>query len=145
MEVIYQIASRDDVREIIELCNECFFEKTDYEKALKIFEETENDSNNIYVIGRVDGVAVAHAKVSIIRTMYEPMGCFAILNHVCVKPDYRRHNIATGLLDEITRLCQERNVKKLELWSNNVRVPAHACYKKYGFVLEEAGFFSKEI
>ena len=90
-------------------------------------------------------MAVAHAKVSIIRTMYEPMGCFAILNHVCVKPDYRRHNIATGLLDEITRLCQERNVTKLELWSNNVRVPAHACYKKYGFVLEEAGFFSKEI
>lgn len=77
--------------------------------------------------------------------MYEPMGTYSILNHVCVKPEYRRHGIATQMLEEITKICTLKKCNAMELWSNNVRTAAHACYKKYGFHLDDAGFFSKKI
>ena len=145
MNVEFKIASSQDVEGIIELCNECFFEETSLEYAKEMFEKTKNNPNDIYLIGVLDGKIIAHAKITIIETMYQPMSTYSILNHVCVKEEYRRHNIATKMLVEIEKICKDRNCAKMELWSNNVRVPAHACYKKYGFKLDDAGFFSKKI
>ncbi len=145
MEVKFRLANFSDLESIIRLCNECFQEETSMEYATKIFKETEHNDDHLYLIGEVDGKIVAHSKITVIKTIYEKMNIYAILNHVCVKPEYRRGGIATKMLDEITRLCLERNVKTLELWSNNVRIPAHACYLAYGFHLDDAGFFSKNI
>lgn len=145
MEVIFQKATEKDVEEIIELCNTCFNEQTDLEYAKKVFAETKNDENQIYLIGIVDGEIVAHSKITIIPTMYMPMATYSILNHVCVKPEYRRHGIATMMLDKIKEICVEKNCAKIELWSNNVRTAAHACYHNYGFHLDEAGFFSYNL
>ena len=145
MNVQFRLAHIEDVEKIIELCNYCFEENTSMEYANRMFLETQDDPNHIYLIGECDGEFVAHAKITIIKTIYEKMNVYAILNHVCVKPEYRRHGIATKMLDEITKICQEHGVKTMELWSNNVRVPAHACYKNYGFHLDDAGFFSKKI
>jgi ribosomal protein S18 acetylase RimI-like enzyme len=145
MKVDFKVATIEDVDAIIELCNECFFENTDISYAKNIFEKTKDSLNDIYLIGVIDGKVIAHAKITIIETMYQPMGIYSILNHVCVKPEYRRHNIATKMLEEIEKICVEKECVKMELWSNNVRIPAHACYKKYGFHLDDAGFFSKEI
>lgn len=145
MDVKFFIAQRSDVVGIIQLCNQCFEESTSVEYALKVFDATCNDPNQIYVIGKLNNEIVAHAKITVIPTMYEKMNTYAILNHVCVKPDYRRHNIATSMLDFISEICKDKKCVKMELWSNNVRIAAHSCYKNYGFELEEAGFFSKEI
>lgn len=144
LNVNFRIATEKDIKEIIDLCNECFFENTDPEEALTIFKKT-HDDNNIYLVGEVEGKIIAHAKITVIPTIYERMGTYSILNHVCVKPEYRRHKIATKMLDEITKICIDRDCKVMELWSNNVRKAAHACYKNYGFHLDDAGFFSKEI
>ena len=135
----------NDVEEIISLCNECFNENTSLEYAKESFLLTQNDGNDIYLKGVFDGKIIAHSKITIIHTMYEKMNTYAILNHVCVKPEYRRCGVATKMLDEITKICLKKGVKTLELWSNNVRVAAHACYKNYGFHLDDAGFFSKKI
>lgn len=145
LKVSFSVATIDDVEEIISLCNECFDETTSLEYATKSFQLTQNDENSIYLKGMVDGKIVAHSKITIIHTMYEKMNTYAILNHVCVKPEYRRNGVATKMLDEITNICLEKGVKTLELWSNNVRTAAHACYKNYGFHLDDAGFFSKKI
>lgn len=145
MDVRFRIATSDDVEAIITLCNECFSEATDMDFAKKIFEETKDNPNDIYVIGEVDGNVVAHTKITIIKTIYNPMAIYSILNHVCVKPDYRRHGIATKMLDYITDICKEHGCNKIELWSNNVRTAAHACYYNYGFELDDAGFFSMKI
>lgn len=146
VEVTFKIATtNEDVVKIIELCNTCFFEETSLEYAKNIFEKTKNDENQIYLMGLIDGKVVAHAKITVIPTIYEKMNTYAILNHVCVHPDYRRHGIATTMLDEITKICINHNCKAMELWSNNVRKAAHACYYHYGFKLDEAGFFSKQI
>ena len=122
-----------------------FNEETSLEYAKRVFEETKNDSNQIYIFGMAEGKVIAHAKITVIPTIYEEMNTYAILNHVCVHPDYRRHGIATKMLDEITKICLDKKCKRMELWSNNVRTAAHACYHHYGFHLDEAGFFSKEI
>lgn len=145
VDVVFRVANLDDVPAIIELCNECFEETTNLEYANKIFTETMNDPNQIYIIGIVDGLVVAHTKITIIPTIYEKMNTYSIVNHVCVKPEYRRHNIATKMLDEVSKICKENGCKAIELWSNNFRVPAHACYEKYGFIVNDAKFFSKEL
>lgn len=145
MKVEFRQANIDDIEKIIMLCNECFNESTDTEKAKMIFKESENDPNSIYLVGILDNNIIAHSKITVVHTMYEPMGTYSILNHVCVKPEYRRHGIATQMLEEITKICTLKKCNTMELWSNNVRTAAHACYKKYGFHLDDAGFFSKKI
>lgn len=143
--VIFRRAKEEDLENIINLCNECFEEETSLEYARKVYLDTQNDKNQIYIIGIMDEKVVAHGKITIIPTIYEKMNTYAILNHICVKPGYRRHNIATKMLDEMTKICQENGCKKIELWSMNFRQAAHACYKNYGFVVDDAKFFSKEI
>lgn len=145
MEVKFKIATYEDLEKIIDLCNLCFDEKTDIEYARRIFNENKNDKNQIYLLGEIDGKTVAHTKITIIPTIYEKMNTYAILNHVCVHPEYRRHNIATKMLDECKRICKENNCISMELWSRNFREAAHACYKNYGFVVDDAKFFIKEI
>lgn len=145
MEVTFRRATIEDVEGIIELCNECFNEETSLEYANRVFEETKDDKNQIYLVGIVDGKIIAHTKITIIPTMYEKMNTYSILNHVCVKEEYRRHNIATLMLDEATKICKEMGCKAIELWSNNFRQAAHACYNKYGFIVNDAKFFSKDI
>lgn len=145
MKVEFRIASSSDVEGIIKLCNECFEEETSMDYAKKVFEETKDSKDDVYVVGEINGEIIAHAKVTIIRTIYEKMNTYAILNHVCVRPDYRRHKIASKMLDYITEISKERGAVAMELWSMNFRTAAHACYKEYGFHQDEAGFFSKKI
>ena len=145
MEVRFQIATADDVEKIIELCNLCFSEETSLDYAKRVFEETKNDSNQVYLIGLVGDEVVAHSKITVIPTIYENMNTYAILNYVCVKPKYRRHNIGTKMLVECEKICKENNCVEMKLWSRNFRQPAHECYKRYGFKVVDAKFFSKKV
>ncbi len=145
MEVIFKNLELGDIEATIDLCNLCFSETTDYEYAKKVFLENMNNPNDIYINGLVDGKVIAHAKLTVIKTMYKPMATYGILNHVCVHPDYRRHQIATHLLDVLFKVAKDSNCEVVELWSKNFRQAAHGCYKKYGFELVDAGFFSKEV
>ena len=145
MEVVFRKMTKKDLPEVISLCNEVFNEETSLEYAKKIYKKYKKDPNQIYILGEVDGKIVAHLKITVIQTIYEKMNIYAILNHVGVKEEYRRHGIATKMLDEAFRICKEHNCVKVELWSNNVRTAAHACYYNYGFKLDDAGFFSMSV
>jgi len=145
MEVKFRVATLEDVEQIIRLCDECFNEKTDLSYAKRIYKENEHDPNQIYVIGLLGDEVVAHAKIQIIPTIYEDMNTYAILNHVCVKMDLRRHSIGTKLLDECFKIANENGCKCVELWSKNFRKAAHALYHKYGFEVMDAKFFTKDI
>ncbi len=142
MKLDFRIANENDVEAIIKLCNECFEEETSLDYAKKVFNETKDDKNQIYLIGSVDGDVIAHTKITIIPTIYEKMNKYAILNHVCVRPDYRRHNLATQMLEECNRICKDNGCVAMELWSMNFREAAHACYKNFGFHVDDAKFFS---
>ena len=145
MAIEFRIATEADLADIIALTNECFDEHTPLEYAQKIWAENADDPRQIYLNGYLDGELVAHVKITIIPTIYEDMNTFAILNHVCVKPSARRQHLGTQLLDEVVRICRERGVKTIELWSKNFRIPAHALYHKYGFEVMDAKFFEKDI
>lgn len=145
MEVQFRIATFNDVEKIIDLCNECFDESTDLEYAKSEFLKSENDDNQIYIVGLVDEKVVAHSKITIIPTIYGKMGTYSILNHVCVKPEFRRNNIATRMLEFCEEISKQNNCNAIELWSMNFRQPAHECYKSYGFNVEDAKFFSKDL
>lgn len=145
MDLFFRIANYDDVEGIVNLCNECFAEKSSVEYAKKVFMETSKDKNQIYVIGLINNEIVAHTKLTIIPTMFEMMNTYAILNHVCVKPKYRRHNIGTKMLIECEKICKDNNCVEMKLWSRNFRQPAHECYKRYGFKVIDAKFFSKKV
>jgi len=145
MEVEFRIAKRGDLEDIIALTNECFGEQTPLAYAEKIWKKYEHDPNQIYLNGYLNGQLVAHTKITIIPTIYEDMNTYAILNHVCLKPDVRRHHLGTKLLDATFRICAKCGVKTVELWSKNFREAAHALYKHYGFEVVDAKFFSKDI
>jgi len=145
MDIIFERANYNQIEEIINLCNECFNENTSIEYAKKVFNETMNDENQIYLVGIFEEKIIAHAKITIIPTIYENMNTYSILNHICVKEEYRRHNIATKMLEECEKICKEKGCVAMELWSKNFRQAAHECYKHYGFIVEDAKFFSKKI
>jgi len=141
----FKIATKADVPKIIALCDECFEGKTPLEFALQSFERTEHDPNNVYLNGWVGGKLVAHTKITIIQTMYQPMCSYSIINHFCVAPKFRRHNIATQMMDVCIKISKQSGCRKVSLWSRNWRTDAHGFYGNYGFENIDAGFFEKKI
>ncbi len=106
MDITFRKATLDDVESIIALCNERFNENTPIEYALDSFKKTQNDPNQIYIVGIAENKVVAHTKITIIPTMYEDMNTYAVLNHVCVKPELRREHIGTKMLDECFKIAK---------------------------------------
>ncbi len=145
MKIKFRVAGKKDIKDIIELTNECFDENTSLAYAKKIYKKNQHDKNQIYIVGEVDGKIVTHAKVQVIPTIYEEMNTYAILNHVCVKPEMRRAHIGTKLLDVCFKVAKQHKCKKVELWSKNFRVAAHALYHKYGFEVMDAKFFERNV
>lgn len=145
MKVEFKIATLEDIEGIIKLCNECFNENTSLEYAKKIYLENANDPNQIYLIGVLNNEVIAHTKINVIPTIYEDMNTYAILNHVCVKPEFRRSHIGTMMLDECFKIAKEHHCKCVELWSKNFRVAAHGLYHNYGFDVMDAKFFTKDV
>ena len=141
----FKVCTIDDLSQVTNLCNSIFEENTDPEWAKQVFKQTENDPNNIYINGWVNDEVVSHTKITIISTMYEVMGTYAIINHFCVKNEYRRHHVAKQMMDEIIKICRAKNCKSIKLWSKNFRIAAHSFYKNYGFDILESGFFEKNI
>lgn len=135
----------EDVPKTIKLCNLCFEERTSYEYAKKRYLKGLLDQNQIYLVAEVDGVIVGHLRIQIIETMYESMGSYAMINHVCVHPDFRRLGIATKMLNVTNKICKDNKCKTITLWSKNKRAAAHSCYINYGFDVEDAKFFIKKV
>lgn len=145
METEFRYATINDIDKIIKLCNECFNEDTSVEYATENFLKYKDDENQIYLVGIINDEIIAHAKITIIPTIYEDMNTYAILNHVCVREDYRRHHIGTRLLDKCFEIAKEHKCKNVELWSKNFRIPAHGLYHNYGFEVMDAKFFVKNV
>lgn len=145
LELKFRFAKESDLEKVIMLCNSCFDENTNIENAIKVFQKTKNDSNHLYLIGEMNGEIVAHTKITIIPTMFEEMGTYAVLNHVCVHPDYRRHHVADHMMRVIKKVCQEKHCSSIKLWSCNFRIPAHKLYYKEGYEKMDASFFTLEL
>ncbi len=144
MELKFCLAKEEDIKEVVELTNICFDENTDAEEAKLRFLKS-NDGNHFYLIGLLDGKVVAHTLINIISTAFDGMETYAILNHVCVLPEYRRHHIATHMMNVVKKICKEKNCISIKLWSKNFRQPAHKCYLREGFEIIDAKFFELDL
>lgn len=140
MELRFRLAKEEDIKEVVELTNACFDENTNVEVARKRYLASQ-DGNHFYLIGMLDGKMVAHTLINIIPTAFDGMETYAILNHVCVLPEYRRHHIATHMMSVVKKICKEKNCISIKLWSKNFRQPAHKCYLREGFEIIDAKFF----
>lgn len=145
MEVKFREASFGDVSNLIKLCNECFEENTDLVRAQKLFLKTQDDDSQIYLVGVCNGEIVAHAKITIVYTIYEKTDVFALLSHVCVKESFRGCGIATKLLEKCESISKTKGCTEIRLWSTNFRQAAHACYRKCGYIAADAHCFYKKI
>jgi Acetyltransferases len=143
LNITFRYATKDDLEAIVNLCNECFEEKTSLEYAKKIYSQKQD--YQIYLIGELNNKIVAHTLITIIPTIFNEMNTYSIVNHFCVKEEYRRLGIATYMLEVATKISKDNGCKTIKLWSKNFRIPAQACYKKYGFLVEDAKFFYKNI
>ncbi len=145
MELKFRLAKEDDISQLIQVTNTCFDENTNLDQALKVFQKSKMDGNQLYLIGELNGKIIAHTKITIVPTIFTDMETYAILNHVCVLPDYRRHHIATHMMNVIKKICKEKNCISIKLWSKNFRIPAHTCYLNEGFEIIDAKFFELKL
>lgn len=64
--------------------------------------------------------------------------CLAVL------PEYRRQGIAGALLKKAESLSKESSTVGIRLDSGAERLPAHACYEKYGYInIKDHKYFRK--
>ena len=146
MKIVFKLLDDERLSEAINLCNICFKENTSVEEAQKNFEAEKDDKHHMYIVGFTeDGKLVAHVRLQFIETIFSSMTSYAILNHVCVHPDYRRHRIGSKMLEYVSDICRDRGCKEIKLWSNNYRVASHALYKDFGFEKVDATFYNKEL
>ena len=150
-QIEFILGGEDNLEDIINLTNECFNENTTLGHATEVYFRNRLDTNpDAYVCGYLpdesgNHTLAAFARLAFIDTPFDGMETYCILNHVCVKPEFRRHHLGTQLLEECERIAAMRNCRDLKLWSKNFRVPAHALYQKYGFKIIDAKFFEKPI
>jgi ribosomal protein S18 acetylase RimI-like enzyme len=55
------------------------------------------------------------------------------IHKVCVAEKFRRQHVATRLIQEVCALAQKAG-KDVDLWVDEVRLPARGCYVNCGFV-----------
>lgn len=146
MGVQFKLAQKKDIKSLVDLINECFNEETAHPFAQKIFNQTERDPNQLHLIGINDeNKLVAYCKITIIPCIFSPTETYAILDHVCVKPDFRREHIGTHLLEVAEATAKEHGAHSFVLWSKNSCKAAHALYKKIGFEIFDGPIFEKEF
>ena len=56
MQLIVRYMEEKDIENVINLCNECFEEPLDYDRAKNIYKEFIHDKNQIYLVSEEDGV-----------------------------------------------------------------------------------------
>ncbi len=103
----------------------------------------EYTADNIYVVVNDDDIVgmcmvnyIDHI-FSGVRTLY--------LNDVCVAKDFRRHGVATFMLDEVTKMAISNGVNYIMLTSSKKRSGAIGLYNKSGFYRYDTNVFRKEL
>lgn len=90
----------------------------------KSFLEEANNPVATYFLAKIDGKIVGYCGVWIVAGEGQ-------ITNIAVLPEYRKQNIASTLLTEIMKLCNDLEQIILEVRENNI--PAISLYEKFGF------------
>ncbi|MCJ1234704.1 hypothetical protein MMC14_002667 [Varicellaria rhodocarpa] len=58
----------------------------------------------------------------------------AMLSKICVLQGYRRHGVARRMLNDLNARLQSQGCTSIQLWVDEVRIPANRLYQSLGFV-----------
>lgn len=124
MKVTYRLMDTNDIDEVFQVSKICFsipWSKTSVASELsnplaKYIVAKDNESNKI--VGFIGVWIIA----------YE-----GDITNIGVHPDYRRKNIASGLLNSLINLCKDLNCSLLNLEVRRSNLIAQNLYKKFNF------------
>ncbi len=114
----------EDIDEIVEIEKACFNDAWSKEAILSDFQN--NDLSN-YLVYEEDG------KVAGYIFFWITFDSATIVN-LAVKEDYRKRKIASNLLEECIRMCEEEGAEYLTLEVRISNTAAIRLYEKYGFM-----------
>ena len=97
---------------------------------IDILKDELKSQNSEFVCAKIENKVVGFAGIKIVLDTADIM-------NIAVKEDYRRQGIATLLLNNILDICNEKNIKTINLEVNEENFSAIRLYQKFGF--EENG------
>jgi len=102
-----------------------------------------NKRSTICLIAENDGVICWVIDGYIIESIYYKEKV-SYLDHLYVIDKYRRKKVGQSLIEEFTKIAQQKNAKYLKLNAFENNIPAVNLYKKLGFE-EYSIYYSKKI
>ena len=91
-----------------------------------ILKDELKSQNSEFVCAKIENKVVGFAGIKIVLDTADIM-------NIAVKEDYRRQGIATLLLNNIFDICNEKNIKTINLEVNEENFSAIRLYQKFGF------------
>ena len=93
---------------------------------IDILKDELKSRNSEFVCAKIENKVVGFAGIKIVLDTADIM-------NIAVKEDYRRQGIATLLLNNIFDICNEKNIKTINLEVNEENFSAIRLYQKFGF------------
>ncbi len=93
---------------------------------IDILKDELKSQNSEFVCAKIENKVVGFAGIKIVLDTADIM-------NIAVKEDYRRQGIATLLLNNILDICNEKNIKTINLEVNEENFSAIRLYQKFGF------------
>jgi len=140
--VQYKIVDNyDDAKQCDNLLTELIMSERKYDSNIKetfvvnnYYTEIYNKENNVLICSlsgdEIVGFIYGFLKEQAGELLYENVG---LIDALYVKDNYRRHGIATNLINEFYKWCDLKNIKYVEIGSFVDNKDAYNLYKKLGF------------
>ena len=93
---------------------------------IDILKDELKSQNSEFVCAKIENKVVGFAGIKIVLDTADIM-------NIAVREDYRRQGIATLLLNNILDICNEKNIKTINLEVNEENFSAIRLYQKFGF------------
>lgn len=114
-----------------------------------ILKEDLKKDNYIYLVAKKDDIVLGYIGISFVLDN-------ADIISIVVSKEYTKNGIASLLLDNIFKICKEKNITSIFLEVRKSNIPAQKLYEKYNFVnistrknyydgIEDAYIYKKEL
>lgn len=128
--IVSEIEERD-LEDVQKILKNIFNNNITYEKMKEFYKQSKNNENvhlyGYYVKDRMVGMIMLDIAVL-------PSGKKATIWNFAVLEEYRRQGIATKLINRIEEIVEkEKDIKKINLFSDIKRKSAHQLYRKLGY------------